>query len=209
MSFIEILGYVASVVIAVGMLMSSIRLLRWINLLGATLFSIYGFLINALPVGILNGFIALVDIYFLATMYFHKEFFKTLPVRGDNKLLIEFLDFYKDDILKNFPDFYYKPELNKYSFFVLRNMAIAGVILAREFEPEILKISLDYTVPQYRDFKVGKFVYEKHVKEFEKDGYKLLIAFPSTKAHQRYLKKMGFVYTNHNGRNAYVKNLTQ
>ncbi len=141
-------------------MMSSLKTIRWINLFGAICFSTYGFLISAYPVGILNSFIITVDIYYLVTIYSKKEFFKILPVRTDNKYLLEFLEFYKADIQKYFPDFYYKAEVNKYSFFVLRNMQVAGVVLAREFEPEVLKIALDFVVPQYRDFKVGKYVYD-------------------------------------------------
>lgn len=208
MTTIQILGYIASVIIAVGMLMSSLRLLRWINFAGALLFSIYGFLIKAYPVGIVNGFIAIVDVYYLGTMYLKKDLFKVLPVRGDNKLLLEFLEFYKTDILKFFPDFIYKAEKNKYSFFVLRNMAIAGVILASDYEPNVLRIYLDFAVPQFRDYKIGKFLYNNYIEKFKEDGYKLLIAFPSRKIYKRYLHRMGFVYANYDGKNAYVKNLT-
>jgi len=208
MTTVEIIGYLASLIIAISMLMSSIRVLRWVNFIGATLFSIYGFWIAAYPVGVVNGFISIVDIYFLATMYFKKDLFKVLPVNGENKLLLEFLDFYKKDILVYFPDFLYNAEINKYSFFVLRNMAIAGVILASDYEPQILRIYLDFAVPQYRDYKVGKFVYDSYIEKFKEDGYKMLISFPSGKKQKRYLQKMGFVYANHNGKNAYIKNLS-
>jgi hypothetical protein len=208
MNWIEILGYAASAIIAIGMLMTSIRLLRWINFIGAAMFSIYGFMINSLPVGIVNGFIAVVDLYFLGTMYFKKEFFKVLTVRSDNNYLLEFLEFYKKDIQKFFPSFFYKPDMNKYSFFVLRDMAIAGVILAREYEKGILKISLDYTIPKYRDFKIGHFVYNNYIQKFKEDGYSVLITFPTTRSHKKYLKKMGFVEANHDGRLSYVKNLS-
>ena len=66
---IEIIGYLASIIIVVSMLMSSIIKLRWYNLIGALLFSIYGFLIGALPVGIINAFITLIDIYYIHKMY--------------------------------------------------------------------------------------------------------------------------------------------
>lgn len=207
MNWIEIIGYIASVVIVISMIMSSIRLLRWINFIGATMFSVYGFLIASLPVGFLNGFIAFIDIFFLATMYFKKEYFKILPIRQDNMYLLEFLKFYKDEIQKFFPGFYYQPEINSYSFFILRDLAVAGVILAREYEPEILKISLDFTVPQYRDFKVGKFVYNEYANKFKADGYKILITFPLNKKHISYIKKMGFVEANHNGQLCYLMNL--
>jgi hypothetical protein len=46
-------------------MMSDIRKLRWINLVGAGSFASYGLLINAWPVVILNGFIVLIDIVHL------------------------------------------------------------------------------------------------------------------------------------------------
>ena len=42
---IEWIGYIASIVIATSMLMNSLLKLRWINLVGAILFSTYGFII--------------------------------------------------------------------------------------------------------------------------------------------------------------------
>lgn len=207
MNFVEILGYFASVVIAVGMLMSSIRLLRWLNFIGALAFSIYGFMIHSLPVGILNGLISIIDIYYLAQMYFKKEYFTTLPLRSDNMYLIKFLKFYEKDINKYYPDFVYISEKNIYTFFVLRNMAVAGVVLASQYEPGVLKIGLDYTVPEYRDFKVGKYVYEVFVSKFVEDGFKLLISFPAKK-NEDYIKKMGFELTNFKGKIAYIKKIT-
>ena len=54
MSGIEILDYVASVVVALSLSMSSIVRLRWLNMGGAALFSTYGFLIGAMPVALLK-----------------------------------------------------------------------------------------------------------------------------------------------------------
>ena len=207
MDWLQILGYAASIIVATGMMMSSLKTLRWVNLFGAIGFSTYGYIIGALPVGILNSFIVLVDVFYLIQIYTKKEYLKALPVRADNKLLTEFLEFYKKEIKKIFPDFYYKPEINKFSFFILRDVAIAGIILAREYEPEVLKISLDFTIKQYRDFKVGKYVYDVYVENFKEAGYNLLIAFPIIKKHKKYFKKMGFVETNHNGQISFTKNL--
>ena len=64
-SSVEWFGYLASIIVATSLMMNSIIKLRWINLLGATMFSVYGFIINAYPVGVLNLFIALDDIYYL------------------------------------------------------------------------------------------------------------------------------------------------
>ncbi|MBN2890834.1 MAG: hypothetical protein JXL97_03120 [Bacteroidales bacterium] len=208
MDWLQIMGYVASAIVATGMTMSSLKTLRWVNLFGAMTFATYGYLIQAYPVGILNSFIFLIDIYYLTMIYTKKEYFKSLPVRADNLYLLNFLDYYKDDIQRFYPDFYYKPEVNKFSFFILRDMAVAGIVLASEYEPEVLKISLDFTIKQYRDFKTGKYIYDVYVDKFKEAGYKILIAFPSSKKHQKYFVKMGFVETNHNGKISYTKNLT-
>ncbi len=204
MDFATLLGYFASVIVLLGMMMNSVRLLRWLNLAGATMFAIYGFLIKALPVGILNSLIAAVDIYYLLKMYFHKEFFRTITVRGNNYYLKEFLKFYNSDIKKFFPSFEYKPHLNKYTFFVLRDMNVAGIVMGREYSEHILKISLDYTVPQYRDFKVGRFIYKEYSKKFAQDGYNKIVIFPETKSVEKYLKKMGFKKAQLDNKNCYM-----
>ncbi|HPG32490.1 MAG TPA: hypothetical protein PLM34_01460, partial [Lentimicrobium sp.] len=82
-NLLEWVGYLASVIIAASMTMNSILKFRWINLAGAVTFSMYGFLIGAWPVGFLNGFIAVVDIYYLYQIYSKKEVFEILEVRAD------------------------------------------------------------------------------------------------------------------------------
>ena len=61
-AWIEWFGYAASVVVAISLMMSSIVKLRWFNLTGATMFSAYGFVIGAWPVGFLNLFIVAINI---------------------------------------------------------------------------------------------------------------------------------------------------
>lgn len=64
MSF-ETLGYLASVFVAVSLMMRSLTKLRVINLIGALLFTAYGLIIAAYPVAVVNGFIVLVNLYYL------------------------------------------------------------------------------------------------------------------------------------------------
>ena len=64
----ELLGYSASVLVAISLMMQSVVKLRTINLIGAVLFTIYGLLIGAFPVAFLNGFIAVVNVYYLHQM---------------------------------------------------------------------------------------------------------------------------------------------
>ncbi len=189
---LSLFGYFASIIIAASMTMSSIVKFRWINLVGAVAFGIYGLLIHAIPVTFLNGFIALVDVYYLTKIYRKKEVFDILEVRGDNKYLMEFLLFYKKDIQKFFPGFIYKPEMNTISFFVLRNLNVAGVFLAHREEKEVLHVGMDYVTPEYRDLKNGKFIYRHLRSRFVKQGFKRVVAPAFSKKYEKYLRKLNF-----------------
>lgn len=192
LGLLEWIGYLASLIIAISMTMSSIVKFRLVNLAGATMFSIYGLLIGALPVAMLNGFIVLVDVYYLYGIFSKTEVFEYLEVRSDNRYLLRFLKFYNKDIQRFFPGFTYKPELNTVSFFILRDMAVAGIFLGRRVNEDTLRVALDYVVAEYRDFKNGKFVYHRLRQEFVKAGYHHVISEARTDAHAGYLKRLGF-----------------
>jgi len=198
------LGYVASAVIALSMTMNSIVKFRWINLVGASAFATYGLLIGAFPVVALNGFIVSVDIYYLLKIYTKSHLFDTLEIRGDNKYLLKFLTYHNDEIQNFFPGFVYKPEMNTVSFFVLRNMAVAGIFLAHRENDNVLKVGLDYVIPEYRDYKNGKYVYH-HLKEnFIKEGFKEVVSDGGTTKHIKYLLRFGF---RENNEGLFVKQL--
>ncbi|MEL7596968.1 MAG: lactate dehydrogenase [Clostridiaceae bacterium] len=74
-NWLEWLGYLASLIVLISLLMNSILKLRWINLVGSGIFSLYGFLIGALPVGFMNLGIVLINIYHLVKIYHSKEYF--------------------------------------------------------------------------------------------------------------------------------------
>lgn len=84
MPIIEIYGYLGSVLVAVSLMMSNILSLRWINLVGAGMFSSYGIIIEAWPVAALNGFIVLIDIYHLIKIYRHTAEQRVLELKADN-----------------------------------------------------------------------------------------------------------------------------
>ena len=186
------IGYFASGVIALSMTMNSILKFRWVNIVGAFSFAIYGFLIGAFPVMLLNSIIVMVDIYYLHKIYTKTNLFDTIEVNTHSKYLYKFLDFHKDDIHKFFPDFNYNPDMNTISFYVLRNMTVAGLFLAHREGNDTLKVGLDYSIPEYRDYKNGKYLYESLKESFKKDGYKKIVAEPSSDIHKKYLLKLGF-----------------
>lgn len=61
----ELLGYLASGFVVISLIMSEIKYLRYLNLLGSLLFVIYGLAIGAFPVALMNSFAAVVNVYHL------------------------------------------------------------------------------------------------------------------------------------------------
>ncbi len=199
-NLVEWLGYMASVITAISLLMSSIIKLRWFNLFGSLTFCIYGFVINAYPVGVFNGFIVFVNIYYLYKIYNKKEFFKLQLVEYTDGYLTTFFQFYKDELEKYFPTFSVNNmKTENVSLLVLRNMAVAGVFIGEKLPDSTLKISIDFAIPEYRDFKLGKFVYRDNAAFFEANGIKRLVTETQNKEHFNYLKKMGFIKVGERG----------
>jgi N-acetylglutamate synthase-like GNAT family acetyltransferase len=197
-SFLQWIGYIASIIIAISMTVSSILMFRWINLAGAVTFSAYGFLIGALPVGFLNLFIVLVDIYYLRSIYSKKEIFEILHVKPGNQFLERFLKFHEKEIRNFFPEFNYQFKQEDTAFFILRDMAVAGIFVAHRHEEDSLMVTLDYVIPEYRDFKNGKFVFLSLRNQFIEDGISKIIAHSQTEKHKKYLMKNGFIQMDNN-----------
>jgi len=64
-NFVECLGYLASVLVAISFLMKSIKKLRFINMVGGICFIIYAVAINAIPVALINLFTVCINVYYL------------------------------------------------------------------------------------------------------------------------------------------------
>lgn len=195
---LEWIGYTGSVLVAISLTMSSILKLRWINMIGAAIFTVYGFLISAYPVAYLNLFIVLTNIYYLFKIYNRKEVFKIIYSDFEDSLVKYFIDFYKKDIEGIFGNFHKQErdtsleESDTLTFLLLRDAHVAGIVFGTISDGE-LDIHLDYVLPQYRDLKPGDFVYKKNVKMFSERGIKSLVCKTNDKKHQQYLTKMGFL----------------
>lgn len=60
---VELLGYIASILVAISFVMKSIKKLRLFNIVGATLFVVYSVIIQAWPVAFINLFSIGINIY--------------------------------------------------------------------------------------------------------------------------------------------------
>jgi len=189
--WLEWLGYLASMVIVVSLMMSSIVRLRWINLIGAVLFSAYGFLIGALPVGVLNAAIAAIDVYYLVRMAATRDYFQFLSVTPGEDYLEHFLDFHRLEIGRLFPDFGFDSAGCAVSFFVLRNTVPAGLFLATA-DGDDLRVDVDFVAPEFRDFEIGRRIFQHGSGRLAATGCRQIVARAADRRHERYLARMGF-----------------
>ena len=189
--WVEWFGYAASLMVAVSLMMSSIIKLRWINLVGSAMFSTYGFVIGSLPVGFLNLFIVVINVVNLLRMYREKDDFRIMSLSGDSEYLAYFLKCHRSEIEKYFPLFDFAERGERSAFYLVKNSNPIGLLIGHRQDEDTLLIELDYVGAQFRDFKMGSFVYRNN-EFFLSQGYKVLKAPATGGGHDVYLEKMGF-----------------
>jgi GNAT superfamily N-acetyltransferase len=188
----ELIGYAASVLVAISLTMSSLVRLRLINLVGAVTFTVYGLLINAYPVAAVNLFIVFVNLFYLSRMLRTREFLKILEIEPRSEYLRAFLDFHAEDIRRSLPDFAYQPGERQLAFFILRDMVPAGLFIGEVRDDGSLMVRLDFVIPSYRDFKIGRYLFSEQAEFFRSKGIRELVSPAGSPKHATYLRRMGF-----------------
>jgi len=193
MPWIEIIGYVGSVLVAVSLAMSDLVRLRTLNLIGASVFASYGFLVGAYPVAALNSFIVLVNVVHLWRMARDREFFEVLDVTGaDSAFLARFLEHHAGEIAEVAPGFDLASLPQARVLFVLRNLEPAGVLVWTDRGAGVARVDLDYAVPRYRDLRCGRWFFREREGWFAQRGFERFEAFTPRPRHGRYLTAVGF-----------------
>jgi hypothetical protein len=188
----ELIGYLASGLIVVSLLMSSILRLRLIGLAGAISFTAYGVLIGAYPIAVANGAIIFIHIFHLTRMLRQRAadaYFEALEVPADSPVLRRFVEFHADDARRFQPDF---PGLRggELALLVLRDAVPVGAVLADVEGPQA-RVTLDYVVPEHRDLRPGRFLWVDS-DAFTSRGIRRVVTTAPTPEHAKYLRSVGF-----------------
>lgn len=205
---VEAIGYLASVFLAISLVVNNDLKFRWINAFGCLSFIVYGVFIDAVPIILTNAFLLAINIYYLLKIYRSTEDFDMVSFTGDEKLILKFLEFYKTDIANYFPGYISHFEANNLKFVVLRDLVIANIFIGELQNGGIVLVKLNYTVPKYRDYKVGRFIFNKKKEFLISAGVKKIVYKEvKNKGHKKFLKVMGFKKTDFDGKESYVKEL--
>lgn len=194
---VELFGYIASAVIAYSLTRDSIVKLRWFNLFGASSFCVYGIIIGAFPVALLNGFIALTNLVYLRKLMKRpEEHFKLVEVNRPSNYVDFFLDAHKQEIEYFFPRFQKTALLAKRRYFLMTdNTDVIGVLSGLENDKGIFIVDFDFVVPAYRDCRVGHYVLGEGEALKKQFSFKDVGAKVDNVEHERYLEKLGMTPT--------------
>ena len=205
---IQGVGYLSSVLLAISLLVNNDLKFRWLNTVGCVFFIVYGGLIGALPIILTNSILFLINLFYLIKIYRTEEDFDLIEFKGGEKLVHKFFSFYKDDIKGYFPTYLHEEDGKRLNFVVLRDLVIANIFVAVLRDDGTALVQLNYTVAKYRDYEVGRFIFNKENKFLLAKGVRKLVYKQSfNKKHEAFLNKMGFKKEPFEEGNYYVKNL--
>jgi hypothetical protein len=193
MNFTETIGYLGSILVAISLSMKSVWKLRIINLFGSLFFAIYGYLIGAWPIFVVNSYITLMNVWYLIdfsrnTACLSYDSVKSL---GDNYFQ-RFYSFYEDDIRAFFPEVGLEHLKTAETSVLFRNMLPVGIFSLELQEKGRARVIMDYLVPEFRDFRFGMYIYLKKSYIFRDRNIEILEAITKVKAHKNYLNRLGF-----------------
>jgi len=201
-------GYLASFLLAVGLIINNDLKFRWLNTGGNIAFIIYGILLHAMPVVLTNSILLTINVFYLYKIYNRKELFEFLEFNADEKFVEKFLSFYHKDISHYFPNFNKQQLEGNINFVVLRNLVIANIFSVHLSTDGNAEVIINYTVAKYRDYKVGRFIFEQEKQFLLTKGIKKLVyTQPPNKQHKKFLTLMGFKEEVIAGTNCTVKSL--
>ena len=189
-TILEAIGYVGTALVLVSFLMTSVYKLRVINTIGSLISMIYGLLVPVYPTVVLNGALALINIFFLWRHLSKKseKIYSATKTTGTDPIVRMFLDKYKKDIYEFFPTFdIISADINT-AYVIMCEDTLAGVCLGNLKDNGEYDVYLDFVTAAFRDFSVGKFFY----RELEKENVKKCRFLADVPKSYVYLRKVGY-----------------
>ena len=188
------LGYLASLFLIIALLVNTDANFRIFSILGTVSFIIYGIIFGVWPVLLTNSILFVINTCYLVRLYRHRENFDLLEFKGEEKLTRKFLSFYKKDIDAYFPEFHAIELAGNLNFVVLRDLVIANIFSAVLTPDGDATVRINYTAKKYRDYKIGKFIFEKEKQYLISKGVKRIIyETVFNKNHAKFLQVNGFI----------------
>ena len=186
-NIVELVGYIGSFLVVVSMLMTSVIKLRFINLTGSFIFTIYALIIKSYPTALMNFSLVIINIYNLYRLLKVQKDYSVIPVSADEAFYHYFLNRFEKNIRRFFPNFDKNATYSKMYMICCKTDA-AGILIGNDGEEGEINVAVDYATPAYRDCSAGKHLY----RYLEERGLTKLTVADCSFWHHSYLRHMGF-----------------
>jgi hypothetical protein len=210
-TLIELIGYLLTMGLATSMALSKTIRLRWIMFGLSLIVAGFGLIMllnyDNFSVFLINLCFAGINGYVIWKIHRIKDYFRLFEVKTDSRYLNAFIEYYFKEINHIVPYFSYSPNDKTKSFVLLKNMAVVGVFIVNVKDEQTLQIELDFVIPEFRDYKMGKFIYLRNQDFFYEKGYRQFHIVSLSKQNDEYLEKMGFHEDNSSGERIFVKEI--
>ncbi|MGB9375357.1 MAG: YgjV family protein [Jiangellales bacterium] len=194
MVWVQVLGWVGSVLLIISLLQTRVLRLRVLNTVAAVVLVVFNALVEVWPMAVMNAVIIVINLWQIARLRSaaHAEGYTLLEVDPTDEYLRHVLRVHEREIRQFFPDFVFDPAAQGSAFLILRGDETAGVVLLQDGDsPGMAQLDLDYVTPKYRDFTPAEFVYERSG-WFAEHGYERVTAPPSMSPDDPYLPRLGY-----------------
>jgi len=188
---VELVGFIASALILVSLILTSVVRLRIVNAIGAAVFVVYGLLIDSVPVWGMNAAIVVVDLWQLRALLRKDERVEAVAVPWDSPVLARVLAVHDDDVARYAAPEFDAPTPEHSAWLVLRDTTPSSVLLVRRLDDGRVRVDLDYATPATRDLRAGRLLHGD-LDVLATVGPGPVVADPGPREHQRYLSAVGF-----------------
>ena len=189
-TILEAIGYVGTALVLVSFLMTSVYKLRVINTIGSLISMIYGLLVPVYPTVVLNGALALINIFFLWRHLSSRseKIYSATKAEAADPIVRAFLEKYKEEIYEFFPTFDIVSADVNTAYVIMCEDTLAGVCLGKFKDNREFDVYLDFVTKAFRDFSVGKFFY----RELEQENITKCRFLADIPKSYVYLRKVGY-----------------
>ena len=193
--WLEVIGWVGSAVLVLSLAQARVLRFRLLNLVASVVLTGYNAALGVWPMVAMNAVIAVLDSYHLVKLMRSRDdeaTYEVVRVRPGDEYLAHVLAAHSADIERHNPGFAAPADAaGRSTFLVVRETETVGVVVVRDDGTGEGSVELDYVLPRFRDFSVGKFVY-RHGGRLTGQGLRRLVADTRMPDQDHYFPRVGF-----------------
>ena len=189
----QIIGWVGSALVVFSLTQARVLRFRWLNLVGAVLATAYNVVLGIWPFVVMNGAIAIIDVYWLSRLVGERHdeaVYEVVELAPDDAYLQHILKVHAVDVALHLAPNPAPKDAPRYAFLVARRDETVGAVIVADRGDGVGQVELDWVTPRFRDFTPGEFVYRKRG-VFAAHGFRRLVT-REIRGQEEYLARVGF-----------------